>query len=383
MADFNIKISELDPFVSPRQTEDFFPLVDSSSMTTYRATIKDIGSLMTHSVFSDTASLALTASYITSSKIIGTVVSASYARSASHADTSSFVAYIPGVSNGTSSYSISASHANLADSASYALSASNALTASYARSASNAFTASFIEYIPGVSNTTASYAITASYAFTASYAISSSNALTASYISLDVSGLPIQFVSDLTMAGTYLWTVPSGVTKLSVICVGAGGGGGSNGYNNGSGAGGGGSGGMAVSPVFTVVPGTVYTIVVGASVAQTDGVDSSFSPISTTGKDGPITSIIGYGGKAGVSAQGGAGGNSGSYNTITGFDGQKGDTGAGGGGVGGTSSFNLLSPGSTYGNGGLGGHGDPPRNWNPPYAGNSGFVMLRYLLVGS
>jgi hypothetical protein len=97
MSDFNIKISELNAVSpNPPYTEDFFPLVHSASMTTYRATLKDIGSLMTHSIFADTASYtpnALSASH------------ANYADSASYAR--------------TSSYAISASHARLADSASY------------------------------------------------------------------------------------------------------------------------------------------------------------------------------------------------------------------------------------------------------------------------
>jgi hypothetical protein len=94
-SEYNIKISELNPFVADVKTEDFFPLVDSSSMTTFRATIQDIGSLITHS---------LSASYVPSDKI-GTV---------SHSISASYSDYAV-----SASYAISASHALLADSASY------------------------------------------------------------------------------------------------------------------------------------------------------------------------------------------------------------------------------------------------------------------------
>ena len=96
MPDYNIKISELDAFSTPRSTEDFFPLVDSSSMTTYRATIQDIGSLITQS---------LSASYVPPTAIDGAVP---FAVSASWASASI-----------SASYALSASHARLADSASY------------------------------------------------------------------------------------------------------------------------------------------------------------------------------------------------------------------------------------------------------------------------
>ena len=129
MAEYNIKISELDPFPlsdTPR-TEDFFPMVNSSSMTTYRTTIQNIGLIMTHSIYADTASYynqnpnAMSASWASSS------ISSSYAK--------------------TASYAISASHANLSDSASYyppqtlVLScswASSSISSSYAKTASYA-----------------------------------------------------------------------------------------------------------------------------------------------------------------------------------------------------------------------------------------------------
>lgn len=208
MADFNIKISELDPFTSPRSTEDFFPLVDSSSMTTYRATISDIGSLMSHSISSDTASLAFTASYVSSSIIDGIVTSALYANSASHAvlsDTASFLQY-SGVSNGTASYALTSSVSFTASfvqytagvsngSASYALSASNAVSASYATSASNADSASCA--------TSASNAVSASYATSSSNTVSASYANTASFAIVSGYDFIYPYIKEITFTSSY------------------------------------------------------------------------------------------------------------------------------------------------------------------------------------
>jgi hypothetical protein len=80
----NIKISELDSFISSPDPliigEDFFPLVNSSSMTTYRATIAEVESRIT-------ASRAISASYAISASNART---ASYAISASNARTASY-----------------------------------------------------------------------------------------------------------------------------------------------------------------------------------------------------------------------------------------------------------------------------------------------------
>lgn len=89
MPEYNIKISELNPFVLPVKTEDYFPLVDSSSVTTFRATIQDIGQLMTHSIYADTASMttgvAAQALFATSASWASESISASYAKTASWA----------------------------------------------------------------------------------------------------------------------------------------------------------------------------------------------------------------------------------------------------------------------------------------------------------
>ena len=153
--------------------DDFIPLVQSSSLTTYRTDFASIGNWMSGSATASWAKYAISASYATS---------ASYAISASHARTASYLLY-SGFPNGTASYALSASRA---ETASY-FDVSNAAVkyATYAVSASwasSSISASYItaSNIDGIIPT-ASYSVTASYAINASYGYSSSYATTASY----------------------------------------------------------------------------------------------------------------------------------------------------------------------------------------------------------
>jgi hypothetical protein len=128
---------------------------------------------LTGSLFG-TASYAISASQAISASYANVATSASYAFAATSASYA-FAAT-------SASYALSASHAPSALTASYAISASQAITASYANdatSASYAFNA-----------TSASYAVSASHApsaLTASYAISASQAITASYANVATS----------------------------------------------------------------------------------------------------------------------------------------------------------------------------------------------------
>jgi hypothetical protein len=108
---------------------------------------------------------AITASYITSSAITGTVTSASYAMSSSNAISSSYSV--------SSSYALSSSYSL---SSSYALSSSQATSASYALSSSYATSASY--------SLSSSYALSASYTLSSSYAVSASRAVNANNASL-------------------------------------------------------------------------------------------------------------------------------------------------------------------------------------------------------
>ena len=129
-------------------------------------------------------------------------------------------------------------------------------------------------------------------------------------ISIASSATSPQVYSQLfTASGT--WTAPTGVTRVRVWCVGAGAGGslytgacGGLAY--------GGAGGVSVG-VYTVSPGTGYTVTVGAGGA---GVSN------TTGGSGGTTSFGGV-----ISATGGSGGNS-AGGTLT-----NGSSGAGSSGT--------------------------------------------------
>ena len=83
--------------------------------------------------------------------------------------------------------------------------------------------------------------------------------------------------SAYTTAGTFSWVAPSGVTSVSVVAIGGGGGSlnGSPNYN------GGGGGGLGYKNNLTVVPGSSYTVVVGAGGSGAAGGDSYFIDTST------------------------------------------------------------------------------------------------------
>jgi hypothetical protein len=105
-----------------------------------------------------------------------------------------------------------------------------------------------------------------------------------------------------TTSGTYSWIAPSVVTSINVVAVGGGGSG-----NVGAGSGGGG-GGLGYKNNITVVPGTTYTVIVGAGGAENTtgsvnpGGDSYFISTAT---------VKGGGGGGGISGGSGAAGGAG------------------------------------------------------------------------
>ena len=154
--------------------------------------------------------------------------------------------------------------------------------------------------------------------------------------------------------GAYSWTVPTNVTSVCVVCIGAGGGGGTQYANSG-----GGGGGLAYKNNITVVPGAVWTVNVGvggdfAALRQAGGNSSFVSPASVTvcQANGGTTS----GGNFSVGDGGGNGGAGGTFNGggaggYAGNGGGSAQNGSGGGGAGGGAYS------STYGNSGGGGVG--------------------------
>ena len=163
--------------------------------------------------------------------------------------------------------------------------------------------------------------------------------------------------------GTSTWVAPSGVVIVSVVCVGGGGASGKG--TNYFGAGGAG-GGLAYKNNVTVVPGTSYTVTVGAGGAgySGGGVAGSLSS-ANGGNSGFLTTVAGGGQHGGgngtitTSGQPVGGAPSGTYDGGgTGGRCEGGYSGnpyfsSGGGGAGGYSGAGGKGAGSLIGNGTL------------------------------
>lgn len=184
-----------------------------------------------------------------------------------------------------------------------------------------------------------------------------------------------------TTPGTHSWTCPSGVTSVSVVCVGGGGGGaGVAGY-------GGGGGALMYRNNVSVTPGTTYTVRVGeggvgenwsASPIAAPGGDSYFdSSTNRAGGGGSGMDTTGNRGAGGIRTGGDGGGNGGD----SGFGGRtNGGGGAGGysgdGGDGGDASTpNVFVTGGDGAGGGGGAGGSQPMSGyysNNAHAGGGG-----------
>lgn len=154
-----------------------------------------------------------------------------------------------------------------------------------------------------------------------------------------------------TSSGTF--TVPAGVTSITIECWGGGGAGGGN--NSTADGGGGGGGGAYSRKTLSVVPGTVYSYVIGAGGTGTAGSDG------TAGGDtwfGSATTVMAKGGSGGLRVAGGlpgAGGAGGSaaasvgdvtYSGGNGGRGRNSNTGRGGpgGSSAGTAANGVSGP---------------------------------------
>jgi hypothetical protein len=182
---------------------------------------------------------------------------------------------------------------------------------------------------------------------------------------LKSTSIPITVVSTIVTGdiiystpGTYSWTCPTDVTSVSVVAVGGGGGGSLFSSNNQGGAG----GGLGWKNNIAVVPGNLYTVVVGvggtkatvSSTAKTatDGGDSYFINTSTVKGGGGVGGQYNVAQTTGGNYVGDGGGNGGYAPTINSYA-------TGGGGAGGYSGAGGNASASTYGNGsnGTGGAG--------------------------
>ena len=155
-----------------------------------------------------------------------------------------------------------------------------------------------------------------------------------------------------TSSGSF--TIPSGVTKADIFCVGGGGGGGAGRGANRQNSGGGGGGGYTASKLnYTVSPGAVFAITIGAGGA---GGETDYATVSPkTGGTGGTSSFGSV-----LSASGGKGGMGGrGYSNTQNVGGDGGAGGSGGGGGNGAGGTNLTgaSGGSNGGDGGSGSSG--------------------------
>jgi hypothetical protein len=178
------------------------------------------------------------------------------------------------------------------------------------------------------------------------------------FYSLSFSGFS-QLSVEFTLAGNYNWTVPCGVTSVTVEVYGAGGGGG--GANSLSPAGGGGGAGGFASAAFAVVPGSVIPIQVGAGGAGGNPVNNGANGQQSWWNGGVLFAQGGQGGRCENS--GGIGGTGGTASlwtmNITGANGANGATG------------NFANPPSGGSGGASGGPNGGPGGSGGP-AGNNG-----------
>jgi hypothetical protein len=190
------------------------------------------------------------------------------------------------------------------------------------------------------------------------------NAVGMGALSNAVAGVPTYTVTSFTTVGSTAWTAPAGVTSVEYLVVGGGGG---SGATHDGGAAGGGGGGMALTGALSVIPGNVYTVIVGdggaggisyssanpgpGGIRETDG-----SP----GNNSEFDTIIALGGGQGYRSRFNGTGTGGTAVTdpniasIGGYGGSFNNGGGGGGGDSGNGSNGVVGAPRTGGAGGLG-----------------------------
>lgn len=156
-----------------------------------------------------------------------------------------------------------------------------------------------------------------------------------------------------TTPGTYSWIAPSGITSVSAVVVGGGGSGYSSHDSNG-----GGGGCLAFKNYITVVPGSSYTVYVGAGGAAP-------TPASATSNNGQQSYFIDASTLQANPGRGGAGSNLG---PTPANDGIVGD----GGGYGGYGESSRGGGGGAGGYLGRGGMTTYAGNPTPPVSGGGG-----------
>ena len=186
-----------------------------------------------------------------------------------------------------------------------------------------------------------------------------------------------------TTVGTTAWTCPVDVTSVCVVCVGGGGGGGVE-YGHG-----GGGGGLIYANNVPVIPGNIYTVIVGrggtvnTTVSAGPGGTSSFSGIGITGQ-GTYTFGATGGGNGGIYNTQRTGGGSGAGGGAAGYSGNGASNPGANSSAGGSSASGGLATVSIVGYtfttianaGGAGGYASSQPSfstaWNAPASNGSG-----------
>jgi len=171
----------------------------------------------------------------------------------------------------------------------------------------------------------------------------------------------VSFTRGMTRltSGAGNWTVPAGVTKIRVTCVGGGGNGGDGGASFGGGGGGGTNISLVLGDVLTVTPGDLIAYSVGGP-----GVQSTFT--------GATTGLPGLDGSDGSTALSGGAGPAGGAGSAGGC--ASGVSGGCGGGAGGAGHSGGNGDAGNYGGGGGGGGSTFTGG-----AGGSGIIIIEYL----
>lgn len=201
----------------------------------------------------------------------------------------------------------------------------------------------------------------------------------------DTSLTPVTGQNDFTSPGVSNWTVPAGVTSISVLAVGGGGGGGSVTSSTFSSGGGGAGGTLAYANNVAVTPGETLQVLVGSGGSAASRNGNAGGGGITRLRRGGVTLCQASGGGGAASGQPGYA--SSSYVGTAGYAGGGGggpgraQRGGGGGGAGGysgvggngqnSSSFAAGSPGQ-----GGGGGGGGASSSSPGVAGGGGVGIL-------
>ncbi|WP_044117959.1 T9SS type A sorting domain-containing protein [Alkaliflexus imshenetskii] len=175
-------------------------------------------------------------------------------------------------------------------------------------------------------------------------------------------------VETFTTPGNGTWTVPAGVTQITVEAWGGGGGGGGSNSNNNGGSGGGG-GGYATYTI-TVTPGQSIPYTVGAG-GSGGAANNSFAGNGGNSAILSLTANGGTGGRGNAGAAGVGGEGSGGIDNASGANGVQGGNSGGNGGNGANGGTGGL--GNTDGNGG---NGDAPGGGGGGGERNNGFFGI-------